>query len=105
MTAGQISIDSRQAERWRTNDNRIYRPVLVVALFLLLGAPTAVVAQQDGKRVYQKDAIGNIQYHKQSWVIKDGKLCPTDTLGNIQHHKPCLAIGSAELEKATKAEK
>jgi hypothetical protein len=78
---------------------------LVVVLLLLLGAPLAVVAEQDGRLVHQRDAIGNIQYHKQSWVIKGGKLCSTDTLGNIQHHKPCLAIGSPEFAKATKADK
>lgn len=105
MTAGQFSIDSSHDGQGRPNNNSVARPILVVVMLILLGAPLAAMAQQEGKRVYQRDAIGNIQYHKQSWVIKGGKLCPTDTLGNIQHHKPCLAIGSSEFEKATKAEK
>lgn len=105
MRAGQFPIDSNQSGQGRPNNNRVARPILVVVLFILLGAPLAGMAQQEGKRVYQRDAIGNIQYHKQSWVIKDGKLCPTDTLGSIQHHKPCLAIGSADFEKATRAGK
>jgi hypothetical protein len=103
--ASQFAIDSGHGGRRCLNDTGFAGPILVVVLLLLLGAPLAVVAQQDGKRVYQSDAIGNIQYHKQSWVIKGGKLCPTDTLGNIQHHKPCLGIGSADFEKATKAVK
>ena len=62
-------------------------------------------AQQEVKRVYQKDSIGNNLYHLQSWVIKDGKLCPVDTVGNRQHHKPCLEIGSREMDKAMKSGK
>ena len=73
-------------------------------LLLLLGASLEAVAQQDGKRIYQRDALGNIQNHKQSWVVKSGKICPTDTFGNIQHHKPCFAIGSSEFEKAIKSD-
>ena len=65
---------------------------------LLLTAATAF-AQQEGKRVYQQDSLGNNLYHLQSWIIKDGKLCPVDTVGNRQHHKACLDIGSKEMDK------
>lgn len=71
---------------------------LVVALLLI---SISAFAQQEGKQVYQKDSLGNNLHHLQSWVIKDGKLCPVDTVGNRQHHKPCLDIGSKEMDKQT----
>ena len=80
------------------------RQLLLFCVFFGLVA-TASFGQQEGKRVYQKDSMASIQYHKQSWVIKDGKLCPVDTIGNRQFHKLCLEIGSAEFEKFTKPEK
>lgn len=70
----------------------------LVVLALIIA--TSAFAQQEGKQVYQKDRLGNNQYHLQSWVIKDGKLCPVDTIGNRQHHKPCLDIGSKDMDKA-----
>jgi len=101
----QLQIDSKFVGRRRVKEKLVALLSSILMMFLLFGTSVEVVAQQGGKRVYQRDTIGNIQYHKQSWVIKDGKLCPTDTLGNIQHHKPCLAIGSADFEKATRAGK
>lgn len=71
-------------------------------LTALLLVSISAFAQQEGKRVYKKDSLGNNLYHLQSWVIKDGKLCPVDTVGNRQHHKACLDIGSKELDKAMK---
>jgi hypothetical protein len=56
-------------------------------------------AQQEGKRVYQKDSTGNTLYHKQSWVIVKGQMCPVDTVGSRQYNKPCLDIGSKEIDK------
>ena len=75
----------------------------LLAPLLLIAAST--FAQQQGKRVYQKDSLGNNMYHLQSWVIKDGKMCPVDTVGNRQHHKPCLEIGSKEMDKVVKVGK
>lgn len=75
----------------------------VVVVLLVLSS--AVMAQPEGKRVYQKDSLGNVQHHKQSWVIKDGKLCPVDTIGNMQHHKPCLDVGSKEMEAPANSKK
>jgi hypothetical protein len=74
-------------------------------VLVLLVMSSAVIAQQEGKRVYQKDSLGNDLHHKQSWVIKDGKLCPVDTIGNRQHHKPCLDVGSKEMDAATSSKK
>ena len=65
----------------------------------------SAIAQQEGKRVYQKDSIGNFQYHKQSWVIVKGQMCPVDTVGSRLYHKPCLDIGSKEMDKALKSKK
>jgi hypothetical protein len=75
---------------------------LLTALLLIT---FSAFAQQEGKRVYQKDSLGNNLYHLQSWVINDGKMCPVDTVGNRQHHKPCLEIGSKEMDKAMKSGK
>ena len=65
----------------------------------------SATAQQEGKRVYQKDSTGNTLYHKQSWVIVKGQMCPVDTVGSRQHHKPCLDIGSKEMDKLYKEKK
>lgn len=72
-----------------------------IALLIVFSA----IAQQEGKRVYQKDLLGNIQYHKQSWIIVKGQMCPVDTFGTRQYHKPCMDIGSKEMDKALKSEK
>jgi len=45
------------------------------------------VVRQDG-RIIETDSVGNKQYHKQQHQIKDGKVYQTDSVGNIQHHKP-----------------
>jgi hypothetical protein len=60
-------------------------------------------AQHEGKRVYQKDSTGNTLYHKQSWVIVKGQMCPVDTVGSRQYNKPCLDIGSKTMEQTTQA--
>ena len=78
-----------------------FRFLTVALLFVAANA----FAQQEGKRVYQKDSIGNIQYHKQSWVIAKGQMCPVDTVGSRLYHKPCLDIGSKEMDKALKSKK
>jgi hypothetical protein len=72
--------------------------LITLALLIAFSA----IAQQEGKRVYQKDSIGNIQYHKQSWIIVKGQMCPVDTVGSRQHHKPCLDIGSKEMDREMK---
>jgi hypothetical protein len=64
---------------------------LIATLALFIAFSSA--AQQEGKRVYQKDSTGNTLYHKQSWVIVKGQMCPVDTVGSRQYHKPCLDIG------------
>jgi hypothetical protein len=76
---------------------------LVAALALLIAF--SVAAQQEGKRVYQKDPTGNTLYHKQSWVIVKGQMCPVDTVGSRQHHKPCLDIGSKEMDREIKSQR
>ena len=48
-----------------------YRYLTVALLFVAVNA----FAQQEGKRVYQKDSTGNTLYHKQSWVIVKGQMC------------------------------
>ena len=66
---------------------------LVFAIIFLCS--TAAFAQtkptQSGPvRIYQVDSVGNKQYHKQQYQIKDGKVYQTDSVGNIQYHKPAF---------------
>lgn len=59
---------------------------------LLLGAISCSVHAKE-QRIYQTDALGNIQYHKPSYVIqKNGRVIQTDSLGNKQYHKPQYRI-------------
>ena len=47
--------------------------------------------RQDG-RIIETDSVGNKQYQKQQYQIKDGKVYQTDSVGNIQYHKPRQTI-------------
>ena len=49
------------------------------------------VALKDG-RIIETDTLGNKLYHKQQYKMKDGKIYQIDSLGNIQYHKPQLVI-------------
>lgn len=93
-----LQIGNGLATNW---GNSIMKYLIKLALLIAFSA----IAQQEGKRVYQKDSIGNIQYHKQSWIIVKGQMCPVDTVGSRLYHKPCLDIGSKEMNKAMKSEK
>ena len=73
--------------------NIIYR-VLVVCYCTLWN----LNACAEQVRVYQQDAIGNIQYHKPSYVIqKDGRIIETDTLGNRQYQKQQYKIKDGKI--------
>ena len=50
---------------------------------------SCVVAQQ---RIVQTDSVGNKQYHKPQYVVKDNKVYQTDSVGNVKYHKPQLVI-------------
>ena len=43
-------------------------------------------------RIIKTDLLGNKQYHKQQYQIKDRKINETDSRGNIQYHKPHAVI-------------
>lgn len=67
-------------------------------LALLLGSMSFVVLAKE-QRIYQTDALGNIQYHKPSYVIqKNGRVIQTDSLGNKQYHKPQYRIQGDKLQ-------
>jgi hypothetical protein len=54
---------------------------------LLLGLLTQCAHAED-KRIYQTDSIGNIQYNKPSYTIRnDGRIIQTDPIGNKQYDK------------------
>lgn len=48
----------------------------------------------EGTRIRSVDSVGNTQYHKDSYVVKNGKIYQTDSIGNIRYHK-----GSLKIEK------
>lgn len=52
---------------------------------------TSSITQMDG-RIIQSDSLGNKLYHKQQYRIKDGKIYETDSIGNIQYHKQHAVI-------------
>jgi len=63
---------------------------LIVAV-LALAAAMPSLAQET--RVYQTDSLGNIQYHKPSYVIQsDGRVFEANSVGNPQYHKPSYVI-------------
>lgn len=88
------------------NRPNISEPMKIKYLSMLaLLIAFSAAAQQEGKRVYQKDSTGNTLYHKQSWVIVKGQMCPVDTVGSRQYNKPCLDIGSKEMDRETKPQR
>ena len=44
------------------------------------------------QRIVQTDSLGNKQYHKPQYVVKDNRVYQTDSVGNKQYHKPQLVI-------------
>ncbi len=56
-------------------------PCCILAIPIL---PTSA----DEKRIYQTDSVGNVQYHKPSYTVRqDGRIIETDAVGNKQYHK------------------
>ena len=54
--------------------------------FVLMLPMTSMSAEE--KRIYQTDSVGNVQYHKPSYVVRqDGRIIETDSVGNKQYHK------------------
>jgi hypothetical protein len=49
------------------------------------------IVRENG-RILESDPIGNVQYHKQQYQMKDGKIYPVDSISNIQYHKPRLLV-------------
>lgn len=52
--------------------------------------PSATI--QDDGRIIETDSLGYMRYHKQQLQLKGGKIYQTDSLGNIQYHKPLGVI-------------
>lgn len=46
----------------------------------------------NGTRIIQTDSVGNRQYHKDQYVVQNGKVYQTDSVGNIQYHKPSYTV-------------
>lgn len=69
---------------------RIHKQTLIkgwacMAIVTLMPASTT---SADEKRIYQTDSVGNIQYHKPSYTVRqDGRIIETDAVGSKQYHK------------------
>lgn len=62
-------------------------------IFILIVLIVSNVANAKEIRVYQTDTVGNIQYHKPSYVITEkGQVIPVDLVGNKQYHKQQFKI-------------
>lgn len=64
----------------------------VVILSGCAGAPTKETVVNPAGRIWQTDALGNIQYHKPSAVTVGNKVYQTDAIGNIKYNKPSLIV-------------
>jgi hypothetical protein len=58
------------------------------ALILCICSSLACAEQ----RIVQTDSVGNKQYHKPQYVVKDNRVYQTDSIGNKQYHKPQFVI-------------
>ena len=47
---------------------------------------------RENGRILESDPVGNAQYHKQQYQIKDEKIYPVDSIGNIQYNKPHFLV-------------
>ena len=55
-----------------------------ILTFVLLGCALTANAET---RIYKTDSVGNTQYHKGSYVVKDNTIVQKDSVGNTQSHK------------------
>ena len=70
--------------------------ILMLQIMALLAK--SVIAEE--RRIYQTDSIGNIQYQKPSYSLReDGRVIETDPLGNKQYHKQQYQIKGDKVYK------
>jgi hypothetical protein len=61
-----------------------------IALFSLhsLAVSQTTNGQQQERRIYQADSVGNVRYHAPSWTVQsDGRVIETNRYGEKMHHK------------------
>ena len=60
----------------------------LLAIHPLAASQTTSGAQQQERRIYQTDSVGNVKYHAPSWTIQsDGRVIETNPYGDKMHHK------------------
>jgi hypothetical protein len=70
------------------------RALLVTPLVLV-----AAICHAEEPRIYQRDAMGRIQYHEPSYVVQDnGRVIETDAIGNRKYHKQQYQIKGDTLQ-------
>ena len=58
------------------------------AIHPLAASQTTSGGQQQERRIYQTDSVGNVKYHAPSWTIQtDGRVIETNPYGEKMHHK------------------
>lgn len=69
-------------------------PFCMMAISIL----SLATASADEKKIYQTDSVGNIQYHKPSYTVRqDGRVIETDSVGNKQYHKQQYQIKDGKV--------
>jgi len=60
----------------------------LLAIHPLAASQTTSSGQQQDRRIYQTDSVGNVKYHGPSWTIQsDGRVIGTNPYGEKMHHK------------------
>lgn len=60
----------------------------LMAIHSLAASQTTSSGQQQDRRIYQTDSVGNVKYHAPSWTIQsDGRVIETNPYGEKMHHK------------------
>lgn len=69
-----------------------------LSLSMLMIFPSSVIAEEN--RIYQTDALGNIQYNKSSYSVQsDGRVYETDPIGNKLYSHQQYQIKGNEIYK------
>lgn len=63
-----------------------------LSLTLLFMGGSAMACLPDGTRIVQVDSSGEKAYHKQQFVVKQGRVYQIDRAGEILYHRGHLII-------------
>jgi hypothetical protein len=59
----------------------------LLTIHSLAASQTTSSGQQQDRRIYQTDSVGNVKYHAPSWTIQsDGRVIETNPYGEKMYH-------------------